>query len=67
MIKNTNGVGDGEEGHIDTKTRPLQCRLRSILFKLNLKLEKFGDSSINDGKEFQKLHSKYLCIFYAEF
>ena len=54
MIKNTNGVGDGEEGHADTKTRPLQCRLRSILFNLNLKLEKLGASTTYDGKEFQQ-------------
>ena len=55
MIKNTNGVGDGEEaGHIDTKTRPLQCRLRSNLFYLDLKLEKLGDSTTRDGKEYQQ-------------
>ena len=52
MIKN--GVGDGEEGHIDTKTRPLQCRLRSTFFNLDLKLEKLGDSTRSDGKEFQQ-------------
>ena len=52
MIKNTNGVGDGEDGHIDAKTKTaLQCRLRSILFNLDLKLEKLGDSTINDGKD----------------
>ena len=52
--KITNGVGDGEEGHIDTKTRPLQCRLRSTFFNLDLKLEKLGDSTTDDGKEFQQ-------------
>ena len=52
--KNTNGVGDGEEGHIDTETRPLQCRLRSTFFNLDLKLEKLGDSTTNDGNEFQQ-------------
>ena len=54
MIKNTNGVGDGEAGHTDTKTRPLQCQLRSILFNLDLKLEKLGDSTTDNGKEFQQ-------------
>ena len=54
MIKNTNGVEDGEEGHIDAKTRAMQCRLRLILFILDLKLEKIVDSTTNDGKEFQQ-------------
>ena len=53
MIKNAN-VRDGEEGHIDTKTLPMEYRLRSILFNLDLKVKKLGGSTTNDGKEFQQ-------------
>ena len=62
MIKKTNGVGDDEEGHIDTKTRSLQCRLRSILFNLDLKLEKLGDSTKNDAyyKKHKVLYNYYI-------
>ena len=42
IIETINGVGDGEEGHVDTNTRLLQCWLGSILFNLNLKLENLG-------------------------
>ena len=55
-------MGDGEEGHIDTKTRPVQCRLRSTFFNLDLKLEKLGDSTTKDGKEFQQL----ICLLILE-
>ena len=44
-ISKDNGVGDGEDGHVDTKTRPLQCRLESTLFNLDLKIDKLGDST----------------------
>ena len=45
---------------IDTKPRPLQCRLRPILLSFDLKLEQLGDSTTNDGMMVKSFNNQVL-------